>query len=92
MKTIIYWLDPNLRYATQEADIMVLIMTFGTVMLSEMGGEPDVQREILPLSSCLVTCLSGLPACFFIPACLTKIIPLPTSSVLLPFWTALLVY
>lgn len=29
VKTLMYWLDPNLRYATREADVMVRMVRFG---------------------------------------------------------------
>lgn len=28
VKTLMYWLDPNLRYATREADVMVRIALY----------------------------------------------------------------
>lgn len=37
VKAVMYWLDPNLRYATREADIMVCILGTSLDILASLG-------------------------------------------------------
>lgn len=37
VKAVMYWLDPNLRYATREADIMVCILGTLLDILATLG-------------------------------------------------------